>query len=100
MVVSGGSVIAPRRVRLAFARARRLVAVPPSVRGWTLDVLNAVRKLETQRFSLQELYRMEDYLQQLHPNNRNIRAKIRQQLQVLRDLGMLAFTSPGNYSLS
>jgi type II restriction enzyme len=99
MVVSGGSVIAPRIVRDAFARARRLAAIPPSLRGWTMDVLNAIRKLEKQSFSLQELYRLEDYLHQLHPNNRNVRAKIRQQLQVLRDLGILAFTAPGNYSV-
>ena len=75
------------------------LSFPPSLRGWTLDVLNAVRKLEKQRFSLQELYRLEEFLQQLHPHNRNVRAKIRQQLQVLRDLGMLAFTGPGSYSL-
>jgi type II restriction enzyme len=72
---------------------------PPSVRGWTLDVLAAVRRLAKPRFSLQELYELEPYLQGIHPHNRNVRPKIRQQLQVLRDLGLIKFTSPGNYAI-
>ncbi|PYX03071.1 MAG: restriction endonuclease, partial [Acidobacteria bacterium] len=31
--------------------------------------------------------------------NQNVRAKIRQQLQILRDLGLLDFISPGEYSV-
>jgi type II restriction enzyme len=99
MVVEDGRAIEPRAVRHEFSRARKLAAVPPSLRGWTLDVLNAIRKLGKRRFSLQELYGLDGYLQQLHPSNRNVRPKIRQQLQVLRDLGLLAFHSPGSYAL-
>ena len=73
--------------------------MPPAVRGWALDVLTAVRKLAKARFSLQELYELEPYLQKIHPHNRNVRPKIRQQLQVLRDLGLIQFTSPGNYAV-
>ena len=38
-------------------------------------------------------------LKALHPRNQNIRPKIRQQLQVLRDVGLLEFTSLGNYTI-
>lgn len=99
IVVSDGSVVAEKQVRHEFSRVRKLADVPPTVRGWTLDVLMSIRKLGRSRFSLRELYQLESYLQRLHPRNQNVRPKIRQQLQVLRDLDLLEFTSPGNYAL-
>lgn len=98
-MVANGSTIAEHQVREEFSRIRKLAEVPPSVRGWTLDVLTAVRRLAKPRFSLQELYGLEPYLQNIHPRNRNVRPKIRQQLQVLRDSGLIEFTSPGNYAI-
>jgi type II restriction enzyme len=35
----------------------------------------------------------------LHPLNRNIRPKIRQQLQVMRDHGVLEFLGQGRYRI-
>jgi type II restriction enzyme len=98
-IVSSGLCLPERRVREEFSRVRRLAEVPPQMRGWTVDVLNAVRRLRKARFSLPELYALESELQALHPNNRNVRPKIRQQLQVLRDLGFLKFTGSGSYEL-
>ena len=98
-VVANGSSVADQHVREEFSRIRKLAEVPPSVRGWTLDVLAAVRKLGKARFSLQELYELEPHLRNIHPHNRNIRPKIRQQLQVLRDQGLVEFRSPGNYAV-
>jgi len=66
-------------------------------RGWTLDVLKTVRELDRENFSLKEVYAREEYLAALHPKNQNIQPKIRQQLQVLRDLGFIEFVSPGQY---
>ena len=40
-------------------------------------------------FTTAEVYRHEKRLQKTHPENHNVRAKIRQQLQVLRDKGVL-----------
>jgi type II restriction enzyme len=98
-IVSDGSTATERQVRKEFSRVRKLAEVPPAVRGWTLDVLTAIRKLGKARFSLQELYGLEPYLQSIHPRNQNVRPKIRQQLQVLRDLGLLEFTTAGNYAV-
>jgi type II restriction enzyme len=98
-LVANGSTVEERRVREEFSRIRKLADVPPAVRGWTLDVLSAVRKLGKTRFSLQELYQLEPYLQELHPQNQNVRPKMRQQLQVLRDMGLIAFESHGNYAV-
>jgi type II restriction enzyme len=96
-VVSNGLTVAEKQVREEFSRVWKLAAVPPAVRGWTLDVLTTVRKLGKACFSLKELYQLEPYLQRIHPRNQNVRPKIRQQLQVLRDLGLIEFASPGNY---
>ena len=57
-LVASGSVVAEQYVREEFSRIRKLAEIPPSVRGWTLDVLAAVRRLAKPRFSLQELYEL------------------------------------------
>jgi len=98
-IVSDGSTVAERQVREEFSRVRKLADVPPSIRGWTLDVLTTIRRLGKERFTLQELYQLEPYLQRIHPRNQNVRPKMRQQLQVLRDLGLVEFIGPGNYAL-
>ncbi len=96
-MVEDGISAEPRQVRAEFAQSAALAEIPPSVRGWTLDTLKVVRSLNKTQFTLEDLYRFESDLQELHPNNRNVRPKIRQQLQVLRDLGFLDFTDPGEY---
>lgn len=98
-MISSGLCFPEQRVREEFSRVRRLAEVPPQMRGWTIDVLNAIRRLGKTRFSLRELYALETELQNAHPNNQNVRPKIRQQLQVLRDLGLLRFAAPGSYEL-
>lgn len=96
-VVTAGLSIPKQRVREEFSRVKRLGEVPPSLRGWTLDVLRVIRRLGKSEFSLQELYGFESELKSLHPQNLNVRPKIRQQLQVLRDVGLISFLSPGIY---
>ena len=96
-IISAGVPILRGQVREQFSRVRQLAALPPSLRGWTLDILRAVRRLGKSEFSLQELYGFESELRLLHPQNQNVRPKIRQQLQVLRDVGLISFISPGIY---
>jgi type II restriction enzyme len=98
-IISAGVPVQKGTVRSEFSRVKELAKVPPSLRGWTLDVLSAIRRLGKRDFSLQELYDFESELKALHPKNENIRPKIRQQLQVLRDLGMIKFAGDGHYLL-
>jgi type II restriction enzyme len=67
--------------------------------GWTSDVLTAVRSLKKVKFFLSDIYEHEERLAKLHPNNHHVRDKIRQQLQVLRDLDLLEFLGDGSYRL-
>jgi len=69
-------------------------------RGWTLDVLQVVQSLNKPEFSLQDVYQFEKDLSHLHPANRNIQPKIRQQLQVLRDMGLVTFLGSARYRLT
>jgi len=39
------------------------------------------------------------HLEKLHPGNRHIRDKIRQQLQVLRDAGLLLHLAPARWRI-
>jgi type II restriction enzyme len=84
--------------RKQFAKVRPLANLRPEMRGWTLDVLNLIRSLHKQTFTLADAYTLEPHLASLHPANRHVRDKIRQQLQILRDLGLLHFLSPGHYA--
>jgi type II restriction enzyme len=65
--------------------------------GWTADVWEVVCGL-SRTFELDEVYEQgEPQLKKLHRNNKHIKAKIRQQLQKLRDLGLIKFVRPGVY---
>lgn len=68
-------------------------------RGWLLDILRCIELLDKQNFSLDEIYSFETFLKIKHPENNNIQAKIRQQLQILRDNGYIKFVSRGKYKL-
>lgn len=88
-------------VRAHYLRFEWLRESPARSAGWTADVLREVRALAPvagMEFSLSELYReAEARLGRDHSENRHIRDKIRQQLQVLRDRGILVFEGRGSY---
>lgn len=68
-------------------------------KGWLLDVLGCIENLDKKYFSLNDLYQFEKILKIKHPQNNNIEAKIRQQLQILRDNHYLKFESRGKYKI-
>lgn len=112
-LVENGNPINPKSARQQYARVRPLEKLRPELRGWTLDVLNLLRSMTLRRygsssldtrhsslhFTLADAYSLEPHLACLHPSNRHVRPKIRQQLQILRDLGLLTFLGGGNYHL-
>lgn len=99
VVIIDGKPLPQDVVRQQYVRMRPLSGLPVEQRGWTLDVLNAVRSLGKAEFSLSEVYGTEKRLASLHPANKHVREKIRQQLQVLRDLGLLDFLGRSHYRL-
>ena len=68
-------------------------------RGWLIEVMACVESLESSEFSLGEMYAFEEHLRSIYPDNNNIRPKIRQQLQFLRNDGYLDFVGNARYRL-
>jgi type II restriction enzyme len=68
-------------------------------KGWLLDTMRCIEKLGKGRFTIEDAYGFEDELHVLHPENKHIKAKIRQQLQVLRDERYLDFLGGGHYKV-
>jgi type II restriction enzyme len=98
-IIREGKARPKQAVRDDYHRLLPLEKLQVEKRGWTLDVLNTVQSIGKMEFSLNEVYTFEDKLSRLHPANRNVQPKIRQQLQVLRDLGLLEFLGAGEYRL-
>jgi type II restriction enzyme len=68
-------------------------------KGWLLDIMSSIEKLGTHEFALDDMYAFEKELWMLHPENKHIKDKIRQQLQILRDHNYLEFLGKGLYKL-
>ncbi|MCK5345901.1 MAG: hypothetical protein KAR20_20970, partial [Candidatus Heimdallarchaeota archaeon] len=66
-------------------------------RGWTLAVMKCIDRLAKIEFFLEDIYLFEEELKHLYPNNKHIKDKIRQQLQILRDKEYLEFVGRGRY---
>lgn len=94
-IVHERNILSPKAVQMQMEKASALYTRIQS-RGWMIDVLNYVNRLP-EEFSLEQMYAFENVLQQKYPDNHNIRPKIRQQLQMLRDRGVIEFCGKGNY---
>ena len=70
---------------------------------WTDDVLHSLRLMGLKpgsNFNLEMVYSAEYILQRIHPKNNNVKAKIRQQLQILKENGYVRFIDNlGNYEM-
>jgi threonyl-tRNA synthetase len=65
---------------------------------WHDAVLKAVQSFPTDQFDLNDLYDLRDEFASIFPNNRHVNEKLRQQLQTLRDEGIIQFLdNEGNY---
>ncbi len=80
-----------------YMRAVRLKIENINLRGWLLDVLNCVNSIAGEIFSLDDVYIFAERLARKHPENHNVLAKIRQQMQYLRDKGFIEFLGGGMY---
>lgn len=96
-IINNSSVVNQTDVIESYSRIKKLKTKSLESRGWLLDVLNCVNDIEHNEFTLNDVYSYVDILQQKHINNNNVEAKIRQQLQFLRDKGFIEFLSKGQY---
>ena len=80
-----------------YSKIKKLQTDNMEKRGWLLDVLFCVNAIDCIEFSLQDMYKFVELLKKRHPCNNNVEAKIRQQLQILRDKGFIEFLERGRY---
>lgn len=83
-----------------FRSVRSLQTSRIEQRGWRLDVLKCVEEISSNEFSIEDVYSFADVLARKYPKNRFVKPKIRQQLQRLRDRGLLFFRGNGVYEKS
>lgn len=69
-------------------------------RGWLMEVMKAIEAIGRNEFELADVYAAEVEFQRRYPHNNNVRPKIRQQLQMLRDRDYLEFTGKGRYRVT
>jgi type II restriction enzyme len=68
--------------------------------SWKTEVRRCVQKHGKREFTLHDIYAYKYDLAEIFPRNQNVEAKIRQQLQFLRDDGFLEFIdNEGSYRL-
>jgi len=71
--------------------------IESSLTGWKLEIFRCLLEVETNVFTLDRIYQNESSFVEKFPKNQNIKAKIRQTLQYLRDFGLVEFLGKGKY---
>lgn len=95
-ILSDGIMHPKTAPREAFSRLERISALPATDRTWAATVLRLTDRLP-KTFALADLYKFEPEFHSLFPKNQHIKPKIRQQLQFLRDAGLIRFSGGGIY---
>ena len=72
-------------------------SIVANLASWKKDVFECLLLIKHDVFTIDEVYRFSAHLQKLHSDNKNIKPKIRQQLQYLRDIGLIEFVKLGVY---
>ncbi len=96
-LVQGGQLVPKKSVLEKWQQTAFLKRTPLQSKGWLVDVLNCLDKIPEAEFELQDMYVFEDELKELHPENKFVKDKIRQQLQLLRDKNLIEFKGKGKY---
>ncbi|MDO4459351.1 MAG: DpnI domain-containing protein, partial [Clostridia bacterium] len=96
-IIKGRTEVSRKEISEKLGISDRLIVKDIKARGWLLDILNCVNSIKTNEFTLDDVYAFTSLLTEKHPNNNNIQPKIRQQLQFLRDKGVIEFTGKGRY---
>ncbi len=96
-LVKNSEIISKEKVLSKWKGTEFLRTKKGKSKGWILDIMNCVEAIQKDTFSLNELYSFENQLRLKYPNNNYIKDKIRQQLQFLRDNGLIEFKSRGIY---
>ena len=96
-VIRGGEEVEVKEVLRRYDKIKKLQTKNLNLRGWMMDILNCINSLDKEVFTLKDVYSFVERLKLKHAYNYNVEAKIRQQLQFLRDKGFIEFVGRGVY---
>lgn len=96
-LIKNSAVVSRKKVQEKWLSTSFLKSKSIDSRGWILDIMNCIDKIHNNVFSLMEVYAFENQLKLKYSNNHHIKDKIRQQLQILRDKGLIEFLGSGKY---
>lgn len=96
-VIQDGEILPKESVIKKYDYLKRFYFKDLRKRGWFFDVLYCINKINYEKFVIDDVYSYKNYLSEIHPKNNNIEAKIRQQLQILRDKNIIRFLGNGFY---
>lgn len=96
-LIKNGLVVSQDEVLANFQKTLFLRDQSTVTRGWLLEMLKCLDWISTDEFTLNDMYSFEKYLKLIYPKNNHIKDKIRQQLQILRDQGIIEFLGRGRY---
>lgn len=95
-IIRNGVVLPVQEVVYHYHRVFNLQTKSVESRGWLMDTLHLVERFD-ETFTLNQMYAFVEELKLKHPGNNHIQDKIRQQLQFLRDRGIIEFKGRGIY---
>lgn len=98
--VVNGVPVAQQKIQKSWSATEVFEEYAGAERGWITVTLGIVESIESRLFSIHDVYAHEERVSRLFPNNRNVKAKLRQQLQLLRDMGLIEFRGNGSYVLT
>ncbi len=96
-LVKDGVIEKKKSVVETWAKTSFLREQKKESKGWTIEIMKILDLIPTKDFNLQDVYHFEKNLKDRFPQNNFVKDKIRQQLQVLRDKGLLEFKGSGVY---
>ena len=96
-VIENGRMIPPEKVVEKVNEIRFVSAYNMERRGWMLETLKCIERIPNREFTLKEVYQFVPELEKKYPNNHHIPAKLRQQIQALRDSNIIVFHGRGVY---
>lgn len=96
LIVDNCKVVEMKEVRKKAKASTQIFNEISKDSSWINDMLLVIEK-QNDIFTLADVYKYESFFKNRHQNNNNIKAKIRQKLQVVRDLGIVEFTKRGEY---
>lgn len=96
-LIKNSEIITKEKVQIKWKGTEFLKSKKGDSKGWILDIMNCVDAIKKDTFTLKEIYSFENQLKEKYPNNNFIKDKIRQQLQFLRDKGLIEFKNRGTY---